>query len=97
VAILNNLYLGLPRQWQELFYEKNYTGSCMEGSPDFVKLAEAYGAIGLRANKPEEVEPVLREAFKIRKPVLMDFLVSREEGVYPIVPPGKSITEMLLA
>jgi len=97
VAILNNLYLGLPRQWQELFYEKNYTGSCMEGSPDFVKLAEAYGAIGLRANKPGEVEPVLREAFKIRKPVLMDFLVSREEGVYPIVPPGKSITEMLLA
>lgn len=97
VAILNNLYLGLPRQWQELFYEKNYTGSCLEGSPDFVKLAEAYGAVGLRASKPEEVEPVLREAFKIRKPVLMDFLVSREEGVYPIVPPGKSITEMLLA
>ncbi len=97
VAILNNKYLGLPRQWQELFYEKNYTGSCLEGSPDFVKLAESYGAVGLRAVKPEEVEPVLREAFRIKKPVLMDFVVSREEGVYPIVPPGKSITEMLLA
>ncbi|MFZ2448673.1 MAG: biosynthetic-type acetolactate synthase large subunit [Syntrophobacteraceae bacterium] len=97
VAILNNLYLGLPRQWQELFYEKNYSGSCLEGSPDFVKLAEAYGAVGLRATKPEEVEPVLREAFSIKKPVLMDFLIAREEGVYPIVPPGKSITEMLLA
>ncbi|MHC1725386.1 MAG: biosynthetic-type acetolactate synthase large subunit [Syntrophobacteraceae bacterium] len=97
VAILNNRYLGLPRQWQELFYEKNYMGSCLEGSPDFVKLAEAYGAVGLRATRPEEVEPVLREAFSIRKPVLMDFQVAREEGVYPIVPPGKSITEMLLA
>ncbi len=97
VAILNNHYLGLPRQWQELFYEKNYMGSCLEGSPDFVKLAEAYGAIGLRATRPEEVEPVLREAFSIRKPVLMDFQVAREEGVFPIVPPGKSITEMLLA
>jgi acetolactate synthase-1/2/3 large subunit len=97
VAILNNRYLGLPRQWQELFYEKNYTGSCLEGSPDFVKLAEAYGAVGLRATRPEEVEPVLREAFAIKRPVLMDFLVAEEEGVYPIVPPGKSITEMLLA
>jgi acetolactate synthase-1/2/3 large subunit len=97
VAILNNRCLGLPHQWQELFYEKNYTGSCLEGSPDFVKLAEAYGAVGLRATRPEEVEPVLREAFSIKKPVLMDFLVSEEENVYPIVPPGKGITEMLLA
>lgn len=97
VAILNNRYLGLPRQWQELFYEKNYTGSCLEGSPDFVKLAESYGAVGLRATRPEEVEPLLREAFAIKKPVLMDFPVAEEEGVFPIVPPGKSITEMLLA
>lgn len=97
VAILNNRYLGLPRQWQELFYDKNYEGSCLEGSPDFVKLAEAYGAVGLRAARPEEVEPVLREAFSIKRPVLMDFVVDEEEGVFPIVPPGKSITEMLLA
>lgn len=96
VAVINNTYLGLPRQWQELFYEKDYTGSCMEGSPDFVKLAEAYGAVGLRAVRPEEVEPVLRKAFSIKSPVFMDFQVVAEENVYPIVPPGKSITEMLL-
>ena len=97
VAIINNTYLGLPRQWQELFYEKDYTGSCLEGSPDFVKLAEAYGAVGLRAVRPEEVEPVLRKAFSIKSPVFMDFQVVAEENVYPIVPPGKCITEMLLA
>jgi acetolactate synthase I/II/III large subunit len=97
VAIINNTCLGLPRQWQELFYEKNYSGSCLEGSPDFVKLAEAYGAVGLRAVRPEEVEPVLRKAFSIKSPVFMDFQVVPEENVYPIVPPGKSITEMLLA
>ena len=97
VAIINNTYLGLPRQWQELFYEKDYTGSCLEGSPDFVKLAEAYGAVGLRAVRPEEVEPVLRKAFSIKNPVFMDFQVAAEENVYPIVPPGKCITEMLLA
>ena len=97
VAIINNTYLGLPRQWQELFYEKDYTGSCLEGSPDFVKLAEAYGAVGLRAVRPEEVEPVLRKAFSIKSPVFMDFQVVPEENVYPIVPPGKCITEMLLA
>ncbi len=97
VAIINNTCLGLPRQWQELFYEKNYSGSCLEGSPDFVKLAEAYGAVGLRAVRPEEVEPVLRKAFSIKSPVFMDFQVVSEENVYPIVPPGKSITEMLLA
>jgi acetolactate synthase-1/2/3 large subunit len=97
VAIINNTYLGLPRQWQELFYEKNYSGSCLEGSPDFVKLAEAYGAVGLRAVRPEEVKPLLRKAFSIKGPVFMDFQVVTEENVYPIVPPGKSITEMLLA
>ncbi len=97
VAIINNTHLGLPRQWQELFYEKNYAGSCLEGSPDFVKLAEAYGAVGLRAVRPEEVEPLLREAFSIKGPVFMDFQVVPGENVYPIVPPGKSITEMLLA
>jgi acetolactate synthase-1/2/3 large subunit len=97
VAIINNTYLGLPRQWQELFYEKDYTGSCLEGPPDFVKLAEAYGAVGLRAERPEEVTPLLKKAFSIKGPVFMDFRVVTEENVYPIVPPGKSITEMLLA
>jgi len=97
VAILNNRYLGMVRQWQELFYDKNYSSTCLDTSPDFVKLAEAYGAVGLRASKPEEVEPILREAFSIQRPVFMDFTVSPEEGVFPIVPAGKSLSEMLLA
>lgn len=97
VAILRNQCLGMVRQWQELFYDRNYSGTCLvDSSPDFVKLAEAYGAVGLRASTPEEVEPVLREAFSIRRPVLMDFIVDPEEGVYPMVPAGKSISEMLL-
>jgi len=98
VAILRNQYLGMVRQWQELFYSCNYAGTCLDGgrSPDFVKLAEAYGAVGLRATKPEEVEAVIREAFAIRKPVLMDFVVDPEEGVFPIVPPGKTLSQMQL-
>jgi acetolactate synthase-1/2/3 large subunit len=97
VAILRNQFLGMVRQWQELFYEQNYCGTCLaDSSPDFVRLAEAYGAVGLRATKPEEVEPVIREAFAVKRPVLMDFIVSPEEGVYPMVPAGKSISEMLL-
>jgi len=96
VAILNNRYLGMVRQWQELFYDKNYSSTCLDSSPDYVKLAEAYGAVGFRAAKPEDVEPVLREAFSVRRPVLMDFLVDPTEGVYPMVPAGKSISEMLL-
>ncbi len=96
VAILNNRYLGMVRQWQELFYDRSYCSTCMEAAPDFVKLAEAYGAVGLRATKPNEVEAVIREGFAIQKPVLMDFVVAREEGVYPMVPAGKNISEMLL-
>ncbi len=96
VAILNNRYLGMVRQWQELFYDKNYCATCIDAAPDFVKVAEAYGAVGLRATKPDEVESVIREAFAIKKPVLMDFAVCQEEGVYPMVPAGKNISEMLL-
>ncbi len=96
VAILNNQYLGMVRQWQELFYERCYSATGLHGSPDFVKLAEAYGAVGLRAQKVDEVEPVIREAFATNKPVLMDFVVAPEEGVYPMVPAGKTISEMLL-
>ena len=98
VAILRNQYLGMVRQWQELFYARNYSGTCLDGgrSPDFVKLAEAYGAVGLRATKREEVEGVIREAFAVRRPVLMDFVVDPEEGVYPIVAPGKTLSQMKL-
>ena len=94
VVLLNNGFLGMVRQWQELFYEKRYSHTDMTYAPDFVKLAEAYGVVGMRATKPAEVEKTLREAFSIDKPVLMDFRVSREECVYPIVRPGESLSEM---
>jgi len=96
VVILNNGYLGMVRQWQELFYEKRYSQTCMEYAPDFVKLAEAYGAVGLRATKPEEVEKVLKKGLSIPKAVIMDFVVEKEECVYPMVPAGAPITKMLL-
>jgi acetolactate synthase-1/2/3 large subunit len=95
VAILNNHYLGMVRQWQELFYGKRYSHTGLTTTPDFVKVAEAYGAVGLRANKPSEVEPVLKEAFKIKKTVFMDFQVDWEEKVYPMVPAGAPIDHML--
>ncbi len=96
IVILNNGYLGMVRQWQELFFEKRYACTGMDFAPDFVKLAEAYGAVGLRASKPEEVEPVLSEGLSAKKPVIMDFVVEQEENVYPMVPAGAPITEMLL-
>ena len=96
VVILNNQYLGMVRQFQELFYDGRYSCTGMECAPDFVKLAEAYGAVGLRASKPEEVEPVLREGLAIKRLVLMEFCVEKEELVYPMVPAGAPITEMLL-
>lgn len=96
VAILNNNYLGMVRQWQELFYNKRYSATIMEITPDFVKLAEAYGAVGLRAKTKDEVEPVIKEALATDNVVIMDFAISREEGVFPMVPAGKATTEMLL-
>jgi acetolactate synthase-1/2/3 large subunit len=96
IVILNNGCLGMVRQWQELFYGKRYSETRFECSPDFVKLAEAYGALGLRADRPEEVEAVLRQGLKAPGPVIMDFVVAPEECVYPMVPAGAPITEMLL-
>jgi acetolactate synthase-1/2/3 large subunit len=96
VAVLNNHCLGMVRQWQQLFCAQRYSQTLFEVAPDFVKLAEAYGAVGLRATKPEEVEPVIREALAIRQPVVMDFVVDRDECVYPMVPAGAALTEMLL-
>ncbi|MBN1931973.1 MAG: biosynthetic-type acetolactate synthase large subunit [Desulfobacterales bacterium] len=96
VVILNNGYLGMVRQWQELFYEKRYACTSMDHTPDFVKLAEAYGAVGLRATKPQDVESVLSEGLLTPKTVIMDFVVDPEECVYPMVPAGAPITEMLL-
>jgi len=96
IVILNNQCLGMVRQWQELFYEKRYSCTNMQHAPDFVKLAEAYGAKGLRAVNPKEVKDVIAKGLEIKGPVIMEFLVSKEEGVYPMVPAGKAITEMLL-
>jgi len=95
VAILNNHYLGMVRQWQELFFKERYSYTHLEVIPDFIKVAEAYGAVGLRATKPSEVEPVLKEGFKIKKTVFMDFHVHWKEKVYPMVPAGAAIDQML--
>ena len=96
IAILNNGYLGMVRQWQELFYGGRYACTEMNCAPDFVKLAEAYGAVGLRASNIEDVESVLKEGLSSPKPAIMDFIVEKEECVYPMVPAGAPITEMLL-
>ena len=96
VIILNNGYLGMVRQWQELFFDKHYSSTRMNHAPDFVKLAEAYGALGLRARTPEEVEPVLKQAFAHPGPVVVDVVVAAEENVYPMVPAGEAISNMLL-
>ena len=113
VLILNNHYLGMVRQWQQLFYKKRYSATCLarnamcpkvcDGTagkcppyvPDFVKVAEAYGAVGMRVGSEKEVAPSLREAFKIRKPVVIDFQVAHEENVFPMVPAGASVKEMI--
>ena len=96
VVILNNRYLGMVRQWQELFYGKRYSQTRMEHAPDFIKLAEAYGALGLRASRPDEGRPVLEKGLSAPQTVIMDFHVEQEEQVYPMVPAGAPITEMLL-
>ena len=96
VVILNNQYLGMVRQWQEMFYDRCYSCTDMAHAPDFVKLAEAYGAVGLRAKHPDDVEPVLKKGLSTPKTVIMEFMVEREEKVYPMVPAGASITNMLL-
>lgn len=96
IVILNNHCLGMVRQWQELFYDKRYSQSLFHTHPDFVKLAEAYGAVGLRASKPEEVETVIAKGLSTPKTVIMEFIVESEEGVYPIVPAGSPINKMIL-
>jgi len=97
IAILNNRYLGMVRQWQGIFYDRNYSEVDIEFQPDFVKLTESMGGVGLRAEKPEDVEKVLKEAMAINdRPVVIDFVVNREEDVFPMVPPGAAVSEMIL-
>lgn len=96
VVILNNRHLGMVRQWQELFYNHNYSSTNMEAQPDFVKLAEAYGAEGYRIEKPADLLPELEKALATPHPAFIDVTVEREENVYPIVPAGAALDEMLL-
>jgi len=113
IAILNNGYLGMVRQWQELFFDKNYSQTCLQADyscvpdcssptdecvpyvPDFVKLAEAYRAKGIRVTKPEEVEPAIKAAMAFKGTALIEFCVTREENVFPMVPAGASVSDMI--
>ena len=94
IAILNNSYLGMVRQWQEFFYGKRYSHTKLE-NPDFVKIAEAYGAAGIRIEKKEEVRPAIEKAMHTKNVVVMDFKVEGEENVYPMVPAGKRLDDMI--
>lgn len=94
VAILDNSFLGMVRQWQELFYNRRYSYTELK-NPDFVKVAEAYGAEGLRVEQPTEIRPALEQAVQSSKPVMIDFIIDREENVMPMVPPGHAINNML--
>ncbi len=97
IAILNNGFLGMVRQWQQLFWDKRYSHTCINFSPDFVKLAEAYGCVGIRVTKKSEVDDAIKKALKINdKPIIIDFNVCREENVYPMVPAGKTIKETIM-
>jgi len=96
IFILNNQWMGMVRQWQELLHEKNYSESYTEALPDFVKLAEAYGCVGIRANKPDELDSKIAEMLSVNKPVIFDCVVDRIENCYPMIPSGKAHNQMLL-
>ncbi|BBA70408.1 biosynthetic-type acetolactate synthase large subunit [Geobacter sulfurreducens] len=96
ICILNNNFLGMVRQWQELFFDRRYSQTCMELPIDFIKLAEAFGATGLQASKVDEVEGTIKKAFETPGPVIMEFKIAREEKVLPMVPAGASLNEMVL-
>jgi acetolactate synthase-1/2/3 large subunit len=95
IAILNNGFLGMVRQWQEIFFERRYSHTCLRECPDFVAIAKGYKAEGILVTKPEDVRPAIEQAIQIEKPVVIDFHVSPEENVYPMVPPGGAINQML--
>ena len=96
ICILNNQFLGMVRQWQSLFYEGRYSYTDIMCQPDFVKLAEAYGVLGIRVTEKEDVETALKQALAYQEgPVILDFQVEREANVFPIVPPGASLIDMV--
>ena len=96
IFILNNQYMGMVRQWQELLHEKNYSESYSAALPDFVKLAEAYGCVGIRASKPSELDEKINEMINIDRPVIFDCLVDKTENCYPMIPSGKAHNQMIL-
>lgn len=96
IVILNNNFLGMVRQWQELFFDKRYSSTCMELPIDFVKLADAYGAKGFSTAKPSDVEKIIKQGFEEEGPVIMEFKIAREEKVLPMVPAGAALNEMVL-
>ena len=96
IFILNNQWMGMVRQWQELLHGKNYSESYTEALPDFVKLAEAYGAVGIRAKTPKELDDKINEMVDIDRPVIFDCLVKKDENCFPMIPSGKPHNEMIL-
>lgn len=96
IIVMNNGFLGMVRQWQEVFYENNYSEVDMQVQPDFVKLAESFGAVGLRVSRPADLPAVLKLGFETEGVVVIDVVVSQEENVYPMVPPGAGLKEMIL-
>jgi len=99
VILLNNRYLGMVRQWQEFFYGNRYAESYVDALPDFVKLAESYGHVGMKIEEPGDVEGALKEAFSEKMKehlVFMDFRTDQTENVYPMIPGGKGLSEMIL-
>ena len=96
IFILNNEYMGMVRQWQELLHGGRYSHSYSEALPDFVKMADAFGCVGLRATRPAELDDKIREMIEVKKPVLFDCRVDPMENCYPMIPSGKAHNEMIL-
>jgi acetolactate synthase I/II/III large subunit len=96
VFILNNQYMGMVRQWQELLHGGRYSESYMESLPDFVKLAEAFGAVGLRCESPAKLDDTIKEMIEVRKPVIVDVCVDKAENCFPMIPSGAAHYDMLL-
>ena len=95
IALINNNSLGMVRQWQDLFYKKSYVATCYTHNPDFVKLADAFGALGLRVTEKIQVRSAIEEAMAYDGPVIVDFVVEPEENVYPFIPPGETLAELM--
>ena len=95
IAVMNNGFLGMVRQWQQFFFDRNYSHSPIPG-PDFVALAAAHGVLGCRVTRPEEVGPAIRKALEHPGPYLIDFRIESEENVFPMVPPGSSLSDMIV-